>query len=142
MKDSPPLLVSHRLGGLYAANPDAEKAIAAIKGVARIEIKQTKGNNPRLALYWIVLGKVCGPLSQMCEGDPLTSKMLHRVLKRRKGLCSKTTLPSGEVEYNDDSISFSDMTEPERAEYIDWAFETLAKWMRVPVEAITERQAA
>ncbi len=142
MSDAPPLMFARRLGGLYPANPDAERALSQIEGVVRVELKRTRGNSRRLALYWIVLAKVAPVLSQMCEGDQLTSKMLHRVLKRRAGLVRKTKLPSGDVEYDDDSISFHAMTEPQRAEYVDWAFATLAKWLNISVDELTAQEAA
>ena len=142
MSDEPPLMFARRLGGFYPLSDDAAKAMQATDGPVRIEIKKTRGNNRRLALYWIVLGKAAPVLSDLCEGDPLTVKMLHRVLKRRAGLVNKTTLPSGEVIYDDESISFHSMSEPERASYIDWAFAALSKWLGLPVEALTDREAA
>jgi hypothetical protein len=30
------------------------------------------------------------------------------------------------------------MTEPDRAAFVTWAFETLSKWLGVPVETLTE----
>jgi hypothetical protein len=32
------------------------------------------------------------------------------------------------------------MNEVERAKFIDWAFETLSKWLDVPVETLTEEE--
>ena len=90
-----------------------------------------------MALYWIVLAKAADALSEICEGDPLDAVLLHRVLKDRRGLYTETTLPSGEVIKNYDSISFHKMTENERADYIDWAFNTLAKWLRITVQELT-----
>jgi hypothetical protein len=138
MADKAPLMFRRHLGGLYPANPAAERALAAVDGPVRVEIKRSRGNQGRIALYWIVLGKVAPSLSALCEGDALDDNMLHRVLKDRRGLYTTTTLPSGELVKNYDSISFAKMTEPDRNEYIQWAFETLAKWLGVEVSALTE----
>lgn len=140
MADTAPLIFTARLGGLFPANPAAEKALAALdrsNAPIRIEIKRTRGNGRRNALYWVVLGKVAAPLSQMCEGDALDENMLHRVLKDQRGLYTTTTLPSGEVVKNYDSISFAKMPENERAAFIDWALETLAKWLKIDVTELT-----
>lgn len=145
MADTAPMYFARRLGGLFPANPAAEKAVAAIpaNGKVRVKMTRTTGNNKRIALYWIVLGIAAPMLSERCEGDAIDDAMLHRILKDRRGLFTTTTLPSGEVVKNYDSISFASMTEPERAEYVTWAFETLAKWLGVPVAALTtEAQAA
>lgn len=135
--DKAPLFFERRLGGLFPACPAAEKALKAIEGRVRVDIKRTQGNNRRIALYWIVLGIVAPMLSERCEGDALDDQMLHRILKDRRGLYSTTTLPSGEVVKNYDSISFASMSETERAGYVDWAFATLSKWIDVPVETLT-----
>ncbi|WCP14532.1 hypothetical protein sphantq_02978 [Sphingobium sp. AntQ-1] len=137
MADTAPLIFAPRLGGLFPASPAAEKAMADVKGNVRVKITRMQGNHKRIALYWITLG-ICAPmLSAMCEGDAIDDAMLHRILKDRRGLYTTTTLPSGEVVKNYDSISFAKMSEPERNEYISWAFETLSKWLGVPVEALT-----
>ena len=139
MTEQPPLLFAKHLGALRPVNLSAEKALAAIEGSSpiRVEIKRTTGNQGRIALYWIVLAKAAEALSDMCEGDALDDAMLHQVLKDRRGLYTTTTLPSGEVLKNYRSISFSKMTENERAEYIDWSFRTLAKWIGCTVEELT-----
>lgn len=137
MAENPPLMFKRHLGGLYPSNPAAERAIAAVEGQVRIEIKRSRGNQGRMALYWIVLGKVAPSLSALCEGDAIDEAMLHRILKDRRGLYTTTTLPSGEVVKNYDSISFAKMAEPERNDFVQWAFETLAKWLGVEVAALT-----
>lgn len=135
--DTAPLLFAKRLGGLFPVNPAAEKAMSAIDGKVRVKITRSQGNNKRLALYWCVLSVAAPMLTEKCEGDALDDAMLHRILKSRRGLYTTTTLPSGEVVKNYDSISFHKMTEPERAAYVDWAFETLAKWLGVTVGDLT-----
>jgi len=139
MAETAPLLFRKHLGALRPANPAAEKALAAIEGNSpvRIEIKQTRGNQGRMALYWIVLAKASEALSDIVQGDALDDTMLHQILKDRRGLYTETVLPSGEVWKNYRSISFAKMTEPERSEYVDWAFRTLAKWIGCTVEELT-----
>lgn len=137
MADTAPLYFERRLGGLFPANPAAEKALSAVVGKVRVKMTRTTGNNKRIALYWIVLGIAAPMLSERCQGDAIDDTMLHRILKDRRGLFTTTTLPSGEVVKNYDSISFASMTEPERAEFVTWAFDTLAKWLGVPVAALT-----
>ena len=137
MADEAPLFFERRLGGLFPACPAAEKALSAVNGRVRVKITRTQGNNKRIALYWIVLGIVAPMLSERCEGDAIDTDMLHDILKDRRGLYTTTTLPSGEVVKNYRSISFHSMTEPERAASITWAFDTLSKWLGVPVETLT-----
>jgi hypothetical protein len=48
------------------------------------------------------------------------------------------TLPSGDKIKDYDSISFASMTEPERAAFVDWAFDTLSKWLGIDVETLTK----
>jgi len=140
MSEVPPLLFRKHLGGLYPANQEAEEAIAAIErnSLIQADIKQTKGNNKRMGLYWLVLGKAAEALTDVCEGDALNRKMLHQVLKDRGRLYTTTTLPSGEVLKNYESIRFAKMTENERSAYINWAFQTLAKWLGCSVDDLTK----
>jgi hypothetical protein len=138
--ETPPLLFRKHLGALRPANPAAEKAIAAIDSNSpiRVEIKQTRGNQGRMAIYWIVLAKAAEALTDVCEGDALDDQMLHQVLKDRRKLYTTTKLPSGEVLKNYRSIGFAKMTENERAAYVDWAFQTLAKWLGCSVDDLTK----
>jgi hypothetical protein len=141
MADAPPLLFERRLGGLFPANPAAEKALSAVQGRVRVKITRTQGNNKRIALYWIVLGIAAPMLDEVAPG--LTDDLLHKVLKDRAGLVKAVTLPSGDVIKDYDSISFHTMTEPERAAYIDKAFAMLSSWLGVSVEdLIAEGRAA
>jgi hypothetical protein len=77
-------------------------------------------------------------LSEQCSGDAIDDELLHEILKDRRGLYTTTILPSGEIVKNYRSISFHQMDEVERAKFIDWAFETLSKWLDVPVETLVE----
>lgn len=138
MSDTAPLFFVPRLGGLFPACPAAEKALASVVGKVRVKITRTQGNNKRTALYWIVLGIAAPMLSDLCEGDAIDDETLHDILKDRRGLYTTSILPSGEVVKNYRSISFASMTEPDRAAYIDWAFQTLSKWLKVPVETLTK----
>lgn len=137
MSDEAPLFFERRLGGLFPASPAAEQAVLAVCGKVRIKITRTQGNNKRIALYWIVLG-LCAPmLSEQLDGDAIDETMLHKILKKRRGLVRIVTLPSGDVFEDYDSISFASMIEPERAAFIDWAFQTLSKWLGVDVQTLT-----
>jgi hypothetical protein len=75
-------------------------------------------------------------LSELCSGDAIDDEMLHDILKDRRGLYTTTVLPSGEIVKNYRSISFHTMAEHERAKFIDWAFETLSKWLIVESQPI------
>jgi hypothetical protein len=136
MADAPPLLFDRRLGGLFPANPAAEKALAAVSGRVRVKITRTQGNNKRIALYWIVLGIAAPMLDEQAPG--LTDDLLHKVLKDRAGLVKVVKLPSGQQIKDYDSISFHTMTEVERASYVDFAFRTLSSWLGVSVEELTK----
>jgi hypothetical protein len=140
MADEPPLIFERRLGGLFPANPAAEKALAAVTGKVRVKITRTQGNNKRIALYWIVLGIAAPMLDEQAPG--LTDSLLHKVLKDRYGLVKVVKLPSGQTIKDYDSISFHQMTENERAAYIDWSFATLSKWLGVSVEELTKEARA
>jgi hypothetical protein len=136
MADEAPLFFERRLGGLFPACPAAEKALAAVNGRVRVKITRTQGNNKRIALYWIVLGLAAPMLDEQAPG--LTDSLLHKVLKDRYGLVKVVKLPSGQEIKDYDSISFHQMTENERAAYIDWSFATLSKWLGVSVEELTK----
>lgn len=135
MADTSPLFFERRLGGLFPACPAADKALAAVNGRVRVKITRTQGNNKRLSLYWIVLGIAAPMLDEQAPG--LTDDLLHKVLKDRRGLVKIVTLPSGEQIKDYDSISFHSMTEPERAAFVDWSFETLSRWLGIDVETLT-----
>ena len=135
MADEAPLFFERRLGGLFPANPAAEQALSSVQGRVRVKITRTQGNNKRLALYWITLGIAAPMLDEQAPG--LTDSLLHKVLKDRAGLVKVVTLPSGEQIKDYDSIGFANMTEPERAQFIDFAFKTLSSWLGVSVEELT-----
>src|SRR3546814_14796979 len=89
MADKAPLLFSPRLGGLFQANAAAQKAMQDITGKVRVEIKQTRGNMRRMALYWDILSTAAPILSNMIEGEPIDENMLQQHLKKRPGIYRK-----------------------------------------------------
>lgn len=136
MADENPLFFEKRLGGLFPVCPAAEKALSAVTGRVRVKITRTQGNNRRLALYWLTLALAAPMLDEQAPG--LTDELLHKVLKDRYGLVRIVKLPSGEEVKDYDSVSFSAMTEPERAAFIDFAFKALSSWLGVSVEELTQ----
>ncbi len=139
MSETAPIIMRKHLGGWHPASPAAEKALAALDSSSPVKVafKRTRGNQARMGLYWIVLAKAAPMLSELCEGDALDENMLHRILKDRRGLYTTVTTPNGDTFKNYDSISFHKMPENERNEYIQWAFESLAKWLGVSVFDLT-----
>lgn len=145
-KDVEPLLFRTVLGNLRPLNGAAEEAIKAIGqgNTVRVEIKRTTGNTRRMAWYWVMLKIALENLADAFDG-PITTKALHRWLKREYGLAvpirSKKT--NEIIDYDYDSISFATMAENERADFIDFAANTLAKRLGVePHELMTEARAA
>lgn len=134
MSDVAPLLFRKVLGSLRPANKAAEDALAALDDKpVRARITRTAGNTRRNGLYWACLGVAVPMLSERIEGPALSVDLLHRILKDKAGLFKLVTLPSGDTIKDFDSISFAKMPENERAAFIDWALETLSKWLGVAV---------
>jgi len=142
--DQPPLIFRRVLGGLRPVGHIAEQAVAALDdGPVRVRITRTAGNVRRNAFYWAVLGIAAPMLSERIDGDAIDAEMLHRILKDRRGLVRVITLPSGDTIKDYDSTSFAKMAEPERAAFVTWAVETLAKWLGCDVDDLRrEGQAA
>lgn len=134
MSESAPLLFKRKLGTLAPANRAAEEAVRALEDrtQVRVEIKATRGNWQRMKLYWACVNLAVENLDELVPG--LTSKLLHQKLKRESGRARKVEFPSGDVEWDYDSISFDKMTENERAEYITWSLETLSRWLGCDVQ--------
>jgi hypothetical protein len=130
MAEAAPILARKILGSLRPANGAAKEAFDALSPDALLRIRVTKasGNTKRLALYWIVLAIAAPMLEERLDG-PMTTAMLHRILKRKAGLAKPVKLPSGEVEWDYESVSFEAMPEAERAKHIDWSIRTLAHWL-------------
>ena len=130
MADASPLIFRRVLGSLRPVGRAAEDALAAIDdGPVRIRITRTAGNVKRNAFYWSVLGIAAPMLSERIDGDAIDVEMLHRILKDRRGLVRVITLPSGDTIKDYDSTSFAKMAEPDRAAFIDWAVQTLSRWL-------------
>jgi hypothetical protein len=144
MADKQPTLFRKVFGSLRPVTPAAEELLASVPDRAvRVEIKNIKGNTRRMALYWCCLKVGCEQLSDAVDGI-MTPRLLHRYLKRRCGISSPViSKKTGEIiEWDDESISFENMNEAERASYIDQALETLSKWIGCDVTTLrTEGQA-
>ena len=146
MSETEPLLFKVVLGTLRPLNGAASDALKAIAdgAMVRIEIKRTAGNVKRMAYYWVMLKVALDNLADAFDG-PMTTKMLHKWLKREAGhatpIRSKKT---GEIiDYDYDSIAFHNMPENERAEFIDFAAAKLAARLGCdPMELTTEARAA
>ena len=145
MADVEPLLCRAIMGALRPMNGAAEDAIKAITAgsIVRIEIKRTVGNIKRMAWYWVMLKLALDNLSDAFDG-PMTTKMLHRWLKREAGLVKPVrSKKTGEIiDYDYDSISFHTMPENERADYIDFASNLLAKRLGVDVMTLQKEAMA
>lgn len=137
--DNPPLLMKRVLGSLRPANKAAEEALSSL-GDKPIRVRFTSigGNVKRNAFYWSLLGLVTPILSEIVEGDALTTGLLHKILKDRYGLVPLVTLPSGDKvkDYDAASTAFHRMSEEERGVYVTWAVETLSKWLKIDVTTL------
>ena len=138
--DKAPLLFKRTVHGLMPVNDHAAEAIRAYKvgDVLNIKVTKAAGHTRRNGLYWTILAKACEALEDRVEGDPLDPELLHTILKDRKGLYKETILPSGEVVKNHHSYSFAAMPEHERAQFVSWAFRTLASWIGCTAEELTQ----
>lgn len=137
MTDTPPLLFVAKLGALRPANEEAEEAVKACKGTVRVEIRQATPNARRMALYWVVAGKVAENWP-MADGR-ITKRALHIETKRALGLSKRIGLTTTGLEiWDDESISFARMTEPDRAEFIENAFALWGMKLGVDVETLRE----
>lgn len=140
MADTEPLLFRTVLGALRPLNGAAEEALKHIGNgeTVRIEIKRTRGNLRRLAWYWVMLKIALENLSDAFDG-PVTTKVFHRWLKREAGLARPiVSRKTGEViDYDYDSIAFHNMSEDQRAQFVDFASDKLAARLGVPVETLT-----
>jgi hypothetical protein len=138
MPDKQPALFRKVFGSLRPVTPAAEELMATVPDrPVRVEIKNIRGNTRRLALYFVCLKVACEQLSDAVDGI-MSVRVLHRYLKRRCGLSSPIiSKKTGEIiEWDDESISFENMPESERAAYIDHALETLSKWIGTDVTTL------
>lgn len=146
MADVEPLLFKCVFGALRPVNGAAEDALKALTdgSLVRIEIKRTQGNLKRMAWYWVMLKIALENLADAFDG-PMTTKMLHRWLKREAGQATPIrSKKTGEIiDYDYDSIAFHNMPENERAEFIDFASAKLAARLGCdPSELTTEAKHA
>lgn len=146
MADNEPLLFRTALGTLRPLTQASEDALAKIGTgqTVRVEIKRTTGNTRRMAWYWVMLKIALENMEDAFEGQ-MSVKALHRWLKRKAGLAKPiTSKKTGEViDYDYDSISFADMPENDRAEFIDFAATLLGRALGVePHELMDEARAA
>lgn len=144
--DSEPLLFKVVLGSLRPLNGAADDALKAITdgSLVRVEIKRTQGNLKRMAWYWVMLKIALENLADAFDG-PMTTKMLHKWLKRKGGLAKPIrAVKTGEIiDYDYGSIAFHNMPENERAPFIDFAIETLSARLGCnPAELTTEAKRA
>lgn len=145
MADTEPLLFKIQLGTLRPMTGAAEDALKLIGNGAtvRIEIKRTTGNVKRMAWYWVMLKIALANLADAFDG-PVTTKMLHRWLKREAGHAKPIrSVKTGDIiDYDYDSIAFHNMPENERAEYIDFASKKLATRLGVDPHLLTDEARA
>ena len=127
------------------ASEDALKAIGSNTTV-RVEIKRTVGNVKRLAWYWVMLKLALENLEDAFDG-PVTTKALHRWLKHEAGHATpiRSRKTQEIIDWDYDSISFANMAENERAEFVDFACSKLSARLGIDVATLrteAERQAA
>lgn len=145
--DKEPLLFRAMLGTLRPITEAADAAVKASAGqVVRVEIKRTTGNTRRMGLYWVVLRIAVEQLSDAFDGI-ISTKALHRWLKREYGMATPiVSKKTGEViDYDYDSISFTNMPEHERADFITWTIDKLSARIGCDVTTLTreaEKEAA
>lgn len=144
MADREPVLFRKVFGALRPVTPAAVEWLEALPDRAlRIEAKGVKGNTKRIALYWICLKKACELLSDAVIGT-LNRKALHRWLKREEGLATPIfSLKTGEViDYDYESISFENMPEHQRSEFINAALERISRRLGCDVTTLREEAQA
>lgn len=130
MADKEPLLCRIAFGAFRPITGAAEDAAKALGegALVRITVVKATGNVRRLGLYWVCLKKACELLSDAVDGV-LSRQALHRWLKRDQGLARPiTSKKTGEViDYDYESISFENMPEHDRSEYINGALDRISK---------------
>ena len=141
MADKEPLLFRVMLGTLRPVTQAASDALSRVDNgtVVRIDIKRTVGNVKRMAWYWVMLKLTLDNLTDAFDG-PITTRSLHRWLKREYGLAKPIrSKKTGEIiDWDFDSISFATMPENERADFITWAVELLSKRLGVDGKALEQ----
>lgn len=140
MSDKPPILLNYRFGVLRPSDKAAEDALRAYSANdnLRAVITKASGKWSRIAFYWTMLGIAAENLEERFGIPGLSKYDLHKRLKKKLGLMRLVTFPSGETVEDYDSISFDNMPEHERAEFINRAMPLLAKWLGCSVEELTQ----
>ena len=128
--DDAPLLFNVVLGNLRPANDVTREHLAGLTGMVRVRITRASPNVRRMAWYWIMLKLAADNMADKIEGG-LTSKLLHRILKRKLELGRTITLPSGEKFFDEESISFATMPETDRAAWVTRVQAVLSRWLGV-----------
>lgn len=146
MADNEPLLFRTVLGTLRPLSGASEEALRSIGNgeTVRIEIKRTTGNVRRMAWYWVMLKIALENLEDAFDG-PVTTTALHKWLKREAGLAKPiVSKKTGEVlDYDYDSIAFHNMTEDQRAAFVDFASLKLSARLGCdPATLVSEAKAA
>ncbi len=143
MADKEPLLGRVVLGVLRPVSQAAVDALAEVPNnqTVRFEIKRMVGNVKRMAWYWVMLKLTLENLPDAFDG-PITTRALHRWLKREAGLAKpiKSKRTGEIIDYDYESIGFAKMDEGERTKFIDWAVDLLSR--RLGVDADTLRREA
>lgn len=134
--ERPPLMFVKRLGGLYAANREAEAAVTGIAHGGKVVAKLSGAsrNQRRRALYWVVVGVVVGIINDR-DGTDWTEGELHDHVRRRLGYVTRLPMGSGEIERLH-STSDKAMDETARALFTTRAFAAFAQWTGVPVDTL------
>lgn len=134
MADREPILCRVQLGTLRPDNEAATELLQALGNgqLVRIEVVRATGNVKRLRWYWKMLRVALDNMTDTFDG-PVTPNAFHLWLKRHlelsKPIRAKAT---GEIiAWDDDSISFHKMSEPERAGFINRVSVMLAKRLGV-----------
>jgi hypothetical protein len=143
--DKEPILFRPVFNSLRPATPAAEEVFKNLdpKRLYRIDVKEIRGNTKRIALYWVCLKKACEMLSDAVDGV-LNRKALHRWLKREEGLATPIiSKKTGEIiDYDYESISFENMPEAERSQFITAALEKISRRLGCDVTALEDEARA
>ena len=145
MADKEPLLCRVAFGAFRPITGAAEDAAQALGegAIVRITIVKARGNVKRLGLYWVCLKKACILLSDAVDGI-LSRQALHRWLKRDQGLATPIlSKKTGEIiDYDYESISFENMPEHERSEYINGALDRISRRLGCDVTELKQEAQA
>lgn len=142
-RDRPPLMFAKTLGALRPTCKASEDALSALDAAAPVEvtIKRARPNHRRLALYWIVAEKAAD--NWPMKSGRMTAQALHRETKQALGIGEWMETNKGVRIFDADSMGFSEMTEDQRAAYINGAFAFWSHRLGVDVETLlTEAKAA